>query len=288
MKIDLYTRCWNDSDMLDYFFRHYDRLVQRYVVYDDESTDGSLEKLAKNPKVEVRSMPAYCDTDSRIRSNHAVLEECWKESRFVADWAIVTDIDEHLYHPNLIRYLAASKKQGVTVIPAMGYAMLSELFPLSNSLLCETLTMGAPSSMNSKMNIFAPNELDATNFELGRHRANPTGNVIAPYRDELLLLHYKYVGFERLKRRHELFLTRQRKKDLENRWGIQYSWGEEQLRDKWKEVEANLVDIKDSNLLLWEIKGGKRWWEAFSRAPRSGLASHFGGNIRELFSSLFP
>ncbi|MDP1664047.1 MAG: glycosyltransferase family 2 protein [Methylobacter sp.] len=287
MKIDLYTRCWNDSEMLDFFFRHYDPFVDRYVIYDDESTDDSLEKLAKNPKVEVRSMPTYCDMDSRILSNHAILEECWKESRFVADWVIVTDIDEHLYHPNIKHYLKVSKKQGVTIIPAMGYQMLSEVFPQPNSLLCKILTKGAPSSEYSKLNIFAPNELDATNFKLGRHRAQPTGNVIAPYRDELRLLHYKHIGFERLMRRHELYLTRQRKKDLENGWGNQYSWSEEQFRDEWKEFEANLIDIKNSDFKLWENKGGERWWEECTRAPRSSLSSHFRGHIRKFFSSLF-
>jgi len=32
MRIDLYTRCWNDAHMLGFFFRHYDTLVQRYVI----------------------------------------------------------------------------------------------------------------------------------------------------------------------------------------------------------------------------------------------------------------
>ena len=57
MRIDLYTRCWNDAHMLGFFFRHYDPLVQRYVVFDDGSTDGSLDFLRAHPKVEVRPMP---------------------------------------------------------------------------------------------------------------------------------------------------------------------------------------------------------------------------------------
>ena len=48
MRIDLYTLCWNDADMLGFFFRHYDRFVQRYIVYDDGSTDQSLEILHAN------------------------------------------------------------------------------------------------------------------------------------------------------------------------------------------------------------------------------------------------
>ena len=108
MRIDLYTRCWNDADMLDFFFRHYDHLVQRYIMYDDGSTDGSLKKLAAHPKVDVRPMPVYSDPESRIASSKALQDECWKQSRGVADWVIVSDIDEHLYHPNIKRYLSAA------------------------------------------------------------------------------------------------------------------------------------------------------------------------------------
>ena len=54
MKIDLYARCWNEGDMLPFFFLHYDHLVQRYVIYDDGSTDNSQQLLSLNPKVELR------------------------------------------------------------------------------------------------------------------------------------------------------------------------------------------------------------------------------------------
>ena len=37
MKIDLYFSCWNNEDILGFFFRHYDRFVRRYYVYDDGS-----------------------------------------------------------------------------------------------------------------------------------------------------------------------------------------------------------------------------------------------------------
>ena len=87
--------------MLPFFFLHYDNLVQRYIIYDDASTDNSQEILRLNPKVELRPMPPYCDPESRISSALALQETCWKESRGIADWVIVTDIDEHLYHPDM-------------------------------------------------------------------------------------------------------------------------------------------------------------------------------------------
>ena len=269
MKIDLYTRCWNDADMLGFMFRHYDRLVQRYVVFDDGSTDASLDILRSNPKVDLRQMPAYSDPESRVASGLAVLENCWHESRGQADWVIVTDIDEHLWHRDLEAYLLRQKQDGVTIIPALGFQMLSNHFPQPDSLLSEMVTTGAPFPVMNKMNIFSPDDIEATNFTVGRHSASPQGNVIAPAHDELLLLHYKYLGFERTYLRLKQSLTRQRAKDFAFNWGIQYSWSTDELRQNWDEVAAQVVDTSAPDLRLSEMHGEPHWWDAHRLAVPS-------------------
>ncbi len=77
--------------MLGFFFRHYDEIVRRYVVFDDGSTDNSLEILRSHPKVDLRPMPPYADPESRVLSGQCLQEVCWKESRGDADWVIVTN-----------------------------------------------------------------------------------------------------------------------------------------------------------------------------------------------------
>src|SRR5262245_52701347 len=154
MRIHLYTRCWNDSQMLPFMFRHYDDIVERYVVFDDGSTDNSLDILARNPRAEIRAMPEDHEHRSRIASGLHVLEHCWKESRGLSDWVIVTDIDEHLYHPDLTGYLLSCKNQGVTIIPALGYQMISDEFPADSALLCRNVTQGAVDPLISKLNLF--------------------------------------------------------------------------------------------------------------------------------------
>src|SRR5438876_1246851 len=261
MKIDLYARCWNEADMLPFFFLHYDKLVHRYIIYDDASTDDSQEILRLNPKVELRPMP-YSDPESRISSALALQETCWRESRGIADWVIVTDIDEHLYHPDMYHYLAQCRAQGVTIIPALGYQMLSEQFPEHKTLLCQSLTRGACDPVYNKLSIFSPNEIDAVNYTPGRHSAAPTGRVVLPARDELLLLHYRYLDFERVRKRYAQVLTRQRKTDIAMGWGIQYSWSSDRLRETWKLIASRLVDISQPDLRPWETHEGPRWWRS--------------------------
>lgn len=246
--------------MLPFFFLHYDKLVQRYIIYDDGSTDNSREILRLNPKVELRPMPPYSDPESRIHSALALQETCWRESRGTADWVIVTDIDEHLYHPQMYQYLAQCRARGVTIIPALGYQMLAERFPEHKNLLCQSLTKGACYSLYSKLNIFSPSEIEAVNYAPGRHTAAPTGHVVLPARDELLLLHYHLLGFERVRKRYAQFLTRQRKTDIAMGWGGQYSSSSEQLRAAWNGVANQLVDISRPNLRPWKTHEGSRWW----------------------------
>src|SRR3974390_3213607 len=98
MKVHLYTILWNEEEMLALFFRHYDRVVDHYVVYDNGSTDRTLEMLGKRRNVEVRRfVPSH--PDSYVLSALALHDSMWKETRGRIDWVIVTAVDELLYHP---------------------------------------------------------------------------------------------------------------------------------------------------------------------------------------------
>jgi glycosyltransferase involved in cell wall biosynthesis len=260
MKIHLYTLCWNDGDMLPFFFRHYDRFVTRYFIFDDGSTDASLAIMHSRQNVEVREFVRE-DADSFALSEQAVSNHCWKESRGVADWVIITDIDEHLYHRDLLDLLSEYKARGTTVVPALGYQMISQDFPLPDEMLCTTRTLGAPWQQMCKISLFDPAAIEEINYGPGRHVAAPVGNVRLPPHDELLLLHYKYLGFERTLARHRHLRSRLRPKDFANGWGHKYSWSEAQLRDDWRAFAEEAADIREHARfpeMLYPFKG---WWE---------------------------
>ncbi|MBT9291725.1 glycosyltransferase family 2 protein [Prosthecodimorpha staleyi] len=265
MTVHLYTRCWNDADMLGFMFRHYDPVVDRYFVYDDGSTDGSIEILRAHPKVTLRTLPPG-DPKSRILSSVRFSDQVWHESRGVADWVIVADIDEHLYHPDLERYLAVSRERVVTLIPALGYQMISAQFPEpADLLLCAHLTRGAPWVKMSKLGLFDPDRIEATNYATGRHSCQPTGEIRLPPRDELLLLHYKYLDFERTQRRHEQSGTRSRELDIAKGWGKKYFWSREQLAEDWNAFERATIDIADSTIDHHRFHRARRWWRDLPR-----------------------
>jgi len=260
MEIHLYALCWNEADILPFFFRHYDPFVSRYFIFDDGSTDGSLDWLHARPNVEVYPF-IRSDPDCFTLSEMSLSNEVWKSSRGRADWVIVTDVDEHLFHPDLTVLVSQYKALGITIVPALGYQMISEEFPHQGELLCETRRQGAVWEIYCKLSVFDPNAITEINYGAGRHGANPSGRVIAPARDELLLLHYKFLGFERTHYRHEQQRCGLGIKDFENGWAYQYSWSQEDFKRAWRGFAQNAIDIRTETAIA--AYPAPRWWDSF-------------------------
>ena len=232
--------------MLGFFFRHYDPWIDRYVIYDDGSTDGSLEIMRAHPKVELRQLPRV-DTDSFVISHTQMQEHAWKESRGQADWVVITAIDEHLWvrGMEMIRYLQGLHEAGVTCVPALGFDMHSEEFPRDSGLLIETVTCGRARRFFNKLSIFNPDAVEETRYVGGRHSAEPTGKVVFPAQDQLLLWHYKHLGFERVAARHDAQGARLGSKDRVHGWGHRYLWPRDKLAWQWRAMRATSTDLAE-------------------------------------------
>jgi Glycosyl transferase family 2 len=248
--------------MLPFFFRHYDPFVDHYVLFDAGSTDDTLSLLADHQKVEVRQF-VWSDTESFAFSEQSLSNHCWKESRGAADWVIVTDIDEHLFHPSILQYLDSCSDEGITLIPALGFQMISEDVPADGETLCQSRFFGAPWTQMMKPSIFKPSEIEEINFSIGRHTANPIGNVRVPQRDEVLLLHYKYLNFEQTHSRHGQLARGLKSKDNRFGMGHKYGWSRDELRKDWDRVAAGAVDVRKIITNAAEYYPYERWWSRY-------------------------
>jgi hypothetical protein len=65
-----------------------------------------------------------------------------------------------------------------------------------------------PYRLMNKASVFDPNAIEETNFAPGRHFARPTGTVRLAAGDELLNLHYKYLGMDYIRARHAELLAK--------------------------------------------------------------------------------
>lgn len=262
MIVHLYAQMWNEEWMLPFFFRHYDPIVDRYFLFDDGSTDGGLEIARRHPKVELAPFPRSA-SESFVLSEQQFSNECWKASRGVADWVIVTDLDEHLFHPYGRGYLRRCTAAAVTMVPALGFQMISERMPDQGATLAYSCTRGAPWVQMMKVSIFNPDAICEIDYGEGRHIARPVGRIQLPDVDETLLLHYKYIGYERTKRRHLELRERLGATDLERGWAHKYSWTEDEFRKDWENVS------RDATFTMGDMKSVvsecplPRWWDKY-------------------------
>jgi hypothetical protein len=240
LTIHLYTHCWNEEMMLPYFFRHYDGIADRYFVFDTGSTDRSLEILQSHPRVQLTTVRP--ERDSFVEENTDRQNQFWKQSRGKADWVIVTAIDEHLYRQDLKGYLKQCREEGITLIRAEGYEMISAEFPRGDGPLCQRVKHGMRSAKwFDKVRIFNPDKIEEINYEPGGHVAHPTGEVVMAPWGEVKLLHYKFLGLDYVVSRYSQLRTGLRPRDIEMSFGSQYLWDAERIAAQYEEIKSNAV-----------------------------------------------
>lgn len=242
MKIHVYTLCWNEEVILPYFLRHYETIAEKIIVYD-ESTDNSLNILKSHPKVEIRSFSS--NNEFRDDIHRDIKNNCWKESRGQAQWVIILDTDEFIYHIDLVRFLKERHLEGVTLCKPKGYMMVSEKLPSTQGMIYEELKMGLPQEASSKPVIFNPTKIEEINFSAGAHSCEPIGKI-KWYESigDLKLLHYKVLSLEYL-------LTRARKcKERLSDINKQNNWGKHYLVDDKIKTEKFFARLQEATQII--------------------------------------
>ena len=92
--IEAFIICWNEIDTIQLTIDHYRSFCNQVTFYDNHSDDGTAELILQNGCSLVSfGSPGKLEDDQykEIKNN------CWKESN--ADWVIVCDCDEIIWHP---------------------------------------------------------------------------------------------------------------------------------------------------------------------------------------------
>ena len=238
--VHLYALCWNEERMLPYFFRHYDSIVSQYFIFDNDSTDRSIELLKAHPKVSLRHFEV--SNDSFVLSALTFYNNAWKESRGRADWVIVCNIDEHFDHGDLPVCLQRWAGENVTLVHATGYEMFSDFFPNVRERLVDTVLTGTRREILDKAMLFNPNAIDEIGYRPGRHSCDPEG--VLKWSTEGRLHHFKYMGLDYLVERSLALGERLKPRDIEQDMGSHY-------RITAAEIESSFQRVRDAAVPLF-------------------------------------
>jgi len=217
MIIHVYTVCWNEEKMLPFFLQYYGSFAEKIVIYDNQSTDKSAKIIDGHPKTK----RIVFDTGGKYveRRLTEIRNTAWMESRGKADWVMVVDVDEFLYHyPSLPPLLESYKAWGITFPKIDGYEMVSPIFPKRDASIFTHCKMGFPDAFYAKRVCFNP-VIDVT-FGPGSHKCQTSGKVKESMQPDIKLLHYHYMGPEFLETKRAGRWNRQSDDNRQNGWGI--------------------------------------------------------------------
>ena len=147
--------------------------------------------------------------DDKIQND--AREICWKNS--TADWVIVCDMDEFLYHENILELLDTTQ---ATIVRSVAYQMLS-----IEEDLCVNVKEGTRDTLYDKCILFRPDKITQMNWGPGCHNCDPTGDRVY-LNNTIKLLHFSLIGKDRIKKRYAEYEKRLSDNQKAHGWGNHY------------------------------------------------------------------
>ena len=233
MKIDVFVVCYNEALLLPYFMRHYRQFAENIFVYDNDSTDKSAE-IAQKEGAKVCRL----DTGGEFREDLQVelKNNCWKGSK--ADWVVVGDMDEFVYHEKLPVALKAI--EGTVIMPRL-FNMYADEFPTTEGQIYDEVNMGV--DFQGKMNLFRPTEIKEMNYEAGCHNAHPEGNFVLNIKSDILTLHFRYLSISYVIWKNYNTNLRQSEVNRKNGWNWHFAESAESIVSNFRDMRPRLIKI---------------------------------------------
>ena len=241
MKIEVFTFCWNERDILPWAMASWRRYADRVTVFDNGSNDGSREMLQ-----------AYGCKVEDVRSDHLdnkwlrdMKNECWKYARKRADLVVVADMDEIIGGRDPRRELERMHQEGGTVCRLKWYNLMWDERPAivsgqtveqSNPLCCY--------DEHPKTLVFNPNTVGNINYGMGAHQSDPKG-VLRWWEGGVYLFHVNH-GLSLADRiaDYKRLDERRGQNDRARGFGCHYGFSESRIRQEWAAARAKAVNLR--------------------------------------------
>lgn len=228
MIIYTYIFCWNEERILPFTLDHYSQFSDRIFLLDNYSTDKSLKIAEKYDKVTIIPISYEEDDDTYDEYRSAKLRSTiYKDETYgfhatdKADWAILVDADEFVYHPDIIKILKDYKEQGVAIPRLAGYNMFSKEFPpyKEGNLLTGIVKKGTLCLTQCKPIMIDPNKVEVK-FSVGAHfHSQVSGSALPSAFSDIKLLHYKNLSKEYVVARYKQLAPRSSCTNKSNKFG---------------------------------------------------------------------
>lgn len=233
MIIETFTITHNEERILPQYIDWYSKFVDKITIYDDHSTDKTLD-IARAAGC---TIVPFGNDDFDDRLNNEVRNNAWKESK--ADWIIVGDLDEFLFCTSDIRNILS--KTPATIIKTTGFEMMSE----TDRPFVEVKT-GYRSEHLDKVMMVRPDKVKTINFTFGGHHEFPEGDVLYfPTDGTFRLLHFSGIG-------RDIWVNKSKRyKSRFCKWNFDVGAGQHHYGDEEKQNAFFDWQMSQANLIVW-------------------------------------
>lgn len=241
--IHYYALCWNEEKMLPFMFDYYKQFVDRFTLYDNYSDDSSESIILSQPNAHIKKFSMDGEINDYIYQD--IKNNCWKQSRGKADYVIVCDTDEFIYHSDIHQAITQLKCDKYSIVKPYGYNMYSTDYPVYDSqhLLISQVKRGIRVPMFDKCILFDPHAIVEINYKPGAHECHPWGRVKKYRNEDIKLLHYKNIGLEQLLERNRAYASRLSKENTEKGYGAEYLKKEQTIIQEFNDNLQKATEI---------------------------------------------
>jgi hypothetical protein len=244
MRITLYTICYNEQEMLPYFLNHYSKIVDKIVVYENNSTDDSRKILDSFTGCEIEIIDFDTNNQYSEEKQTDIRNNCWKNDT-TSDYIIVVDIDEIIYHPKFREFLR--NKRNIDCFKPVGFDMIGDEIPTdSNKQIYEIIKTGTLNTMYSKVALFKRKNVTDSNFTFGSHFSSFKGiKDLVTYQSKgnLKLLHYKCLSYDYVTIKHSNYSKRRSDFSKKNGLGYHYDFGKDKILEEFIKLKDSSTEI---------------------------------------------
>lgn len=242
-----YVLCWNEMPILPFMIDYWKQIARKVIVYDNNSTDGSLEYLSTFDWIEVRPYPISTNDTLNDDIHVKIKDQCWKEQKNKnVDFVIVSDLDEVIWSKNLYETLKKIKDKQISVVKPTGYDFVSQQFPIhGNMLLHDQIKTCCRIPHWDKSILFNPNLVDEINYRPGAHKCSPKMKTNHIAIDSLYLFHFKYLSPEYLIMKRFATKDRMSEINIRRKWGYEYRYNKEQIVNQFNERWNKCINVEN-------------------------------------------
>lgn len=247
--------CKNEEDIIPFCIDYWKRIADKVIVYDNGSTDSSIELLSKYDWIEIRHFETEGQNDPYQKQ---VKELAYKEFRDQATVIIISDMDEVFYFNDLEKELDKMINGNYDAMLLPLYSLCEDKKPEyeEGKLLHQLCHKFYKQRMNhmgglqnyTKVSIFNTNTVLFLSMSVGQHFVNTIPSQNFMIAEDAFGLHIdKGFGLDYFLKKRKRMGDNLSKTNVMCGMAIEYLKSEEDSTKEYKEKQKNCFDINEKS-----------------------------------------